>query len=235
MSGDNQDHAPIEDHAPVEDHAAGDAHVPHPGLQQDSALGYHAKRSLAIQELLAEKGIIGTDDIEGIVDAASVRSPADGARVVARAWVDPEFRARLLMDAKSAIAELGYDFPERTGLVVLENTERLHHLVVCTLCSCYPGALLGPPPDWYKSLPYRSRAAAQPRAVMREFGLDLADSVVVRVVDSTPDLRYLVLPRRPAGTEDTEEDELAQLVTRDSMIGVADPRSPDPVAAPPGG
>ena len=209
------------------DHGTGESHAPHPGSRQDSQLSFHAKRSLAVQELLAEKGLIGKDDIQRVMDAAGVRSPADGARVVARAWVDPDFKSRLLADAKSAIAELGYTFPEETGLVVLENTEEIHHLVVCTLCSCYPGALLGPPPDWYKSLPYRSRAVVEPRAVMREFGLELDDGIAVRVVDSTADMRYMVLPGRPPGTEGMTEEELATLVTRDSMIGVADPRSPE--------
>lgn len=152
------------------------------------------------------------------------RSPADGARLVARAWVDPGFRARLLADPKAAAAELGLDATSSARLVVVENTPEVHHLVVCTLCSCYPRALLGVPPDWYKSLRYRSRAVVDPRGVMREFGLDLPEPVEVRVLDSTADIRYMVLPRRPPGTEHLSEEELAHLVTRDSLIGVADPR-----------
>ena len=213
------------------DHSADDGDGAHEGMHGDSELSYHAKRSIAIQELLVEKGVIAEDELRRAVEAAAARSPADGARVVARAWVDPEFKARLLADAKSASAELGYAFPSETGLVVLENTEDLHHLVVCTLCSCYPGALLGPPPDWYKSLAYRSRAVVEPRSVMREFGLELAGNVATKVVDSTADMRYLVLPRRPAGTEGMSEEELAALVTRDSMIGVGEPRAPEAVSS----
>ena len=157
------------------------------------------------------------------IDWLVSRTPADGARLVARAWVDPEFKERLLADARAAALELGLDPGPSPVVVALENTEDVHHMVVCTLCSCYPKALLGPPPDWYKSLPYRSRAVSDPRGVLREFGLELDDDVEVRVVDSTADIRYLVVPRRPAGTEALDEDELAALVTRDSMIGVAQP------------
>ena len=149
--------------------------------------------------------------------------------MVARAWVDPEFEARLLEDAPSALAELGYSLPETTTrLAVVENTPQVHHLVVCTLCSCYPRMLLGRPPDWYKSLAYRSRAVVDPRGVMREFGLNLDNTIEVRVLDSTADLRYLVLPRRPRGTGDMSEPELAGLVTRDSMIGVTEARTSEP-------
>ena len=215
-------------------HEPGDGHAPHPGTNEGAALSYRAKRSLALQELLVEKGIIGEGDIQRVVDAMGARSPADGARVVARAWVDPGFKERLLSDARSAVAELGYSLATDTELDVVENTERVHHLVVCTLCSCYPTSLLGPPPDWYKSLAYRSRAVVEPRTVTQEFGLILDDNVEVRVVDSTADLRYLVMPRRPAGTDDLSEEELAKLVTRDSMIGVTDPLSPDFVTTPSG-
>ncbi len=214
-------------------HDHGDDEMPdaHPGGTPDVKLSYRAKRSLAMQELLAEKGVIAADEIQLTVETAAARSPSDGARVVARAWVDPAFRQRLLADANAAIVELGHSFPAGTGLVALEDTADLHHLVVCTLCSCYPGALLGPPPDWYKSLPYRSRAVIEPRAVMSEFGLELDPGVAVRVVDSTAEVRYLVLPLRPAGTEGMSEEQLADLVTRNSMIGVGVPRSPEPVAA----
>ena len=144
----------------------------------------------------------------------------------------PEFKARLLTDPETALAEMGYRLPDATPkLEVVENTAEVHNLVVCTLCSCYPRNLLGRPPDWYKSLAYRSRAVVDPRGVMREFGLDLSEDIEVRVLDSTADLRYLVLPRRPAGTNGMSETELAQLVTRDSMIGVTEARTPEPVSA----
>ncbi|MCH7746408.1 MAG: nitrile hydratase subunit alpha, partial [Chloroflexi bacterium] len=157
--------------------------------------------------------------------------PTDGARIVARAWVDPEFKARLVSDTRSAVAELGYVLAPESQLAVMENTASVHHIVVCTLCSCYPTSLLGPPPDWYKSFAYRSRAVSDPRGVMREFGLDLDENVEVRVVDSTADLRYVVLPERPAGTENMSEEELAKLVNRDSMIGVTKASSPEVVNA----
>ena len=179
-----------------------------------------------MQELLIEKGIIDREDVQDIIGLMRNRTPADGAVVVARAWVDPEFKARLLSDAQSAVAELGYTLTHATQLVVVENTEQVHHLVVCTLCSCYPSSLIGPPPDWYKSLAYRQRAVIEPRSVMREFGLELDDGVQVKVVDSTADMRYLVLPQRPPGTEGMIEEQLAELVTRDSMVGVGIPRSP---------
>jgi nitrile hydratase len=154
------------------------------------------------------------------------RTPADGARLVARAWVDEGFKRRLLADAREAALELELDPGEAPVVVALENTEDVHHLVVCTLCSCYPRALLGPPPDWYKSLPYRSRAVSDPRGVLGEFGVTLDAGTEVRVVDSTADIRYLVIPRRPAGTDSLDEEALAGLVTRDSMIGVAHAVSP---------
>ncbi len=159
------------------------------------------------------------------------RSPADGAKIVARAWVDAAFKTRLLANPKAAAAELGIDATTYAEIVVLENTETVHHLVVCTLCSCYPRTLLGIPPDWYKSLSYRSQVVTDPRGVMKEFGLELPDSVEVRVLDSTADMRYLVLPRRPPGTDHLTEEELAQLVTRDSMIGVANPEYSAPAGA----
>ena len=190
-----------------------------------------AARIRALGELLVEKGVIGREDVLQRIDWLISRSPADGARLVARSWVDPEFKKRLLADARAAALELDLDPGPSPVVVALENTETVHHMVVCTLCSCYPKALLGPPPDWYKSVPYRSRAVADPRAVLAEFGVQLEDGVNVRVVDSTADIRYLVIPRRPAGTETLPEEELAALVTRDSMIGVAIPVAPTPVAA----
>ena len=195
----------------------------------------HAERSrravriLAIRRLLIEKDVVTTDELDDIILRARARTPADGAKVVARAWLDRAFRERLLGDARTAVADLGYQLSHDAELAVVENTVDVHHLVVCTLCSCYPTSLLGPPPDWYKSFAYRQRAVVEPRAVLREFGLELADDVRVRVVDSTADVRYLVLPRRPAGSEGLAEDALAQLVTRDSMIGVAEAQSRDRV------
>jgi len=193
------------------------------------ALGYYARRARAIEVLLVAKGICTPEEVQRTADEIDARSPADGARVVARAWVDPEFKARLLANATAAVAELGYTLAEPTPrLVAVENSEKVHHMVVCTLCSCYPRALLGRPPDWYKSLAYRSRAVVDPRGVLREFGLELSTHVEVRVLDSTADLRYLVVPRRPAGTEHLREEELTRLVTRDSMIGVSHARSHEP-------
>ena len=190
-----------------------------------------AARVRALEELLVEKGVITREDVRARIDWLVSRTPADGARLVARAWVDPEFKQRLLADARAAALEEGLDPGPSPAVVALENTVDVHHMVVCTLCSCYPKALLGPPPDWYKSLPYRSRAVSDPRGVLREFGLELDDDVELRVVDSTADIRYLVIPARPAGTEGLSQDELAEIVTRDSMIGVAQPSAPLPTSA----
>ena len=191
----------------------------HEGMLEDVELGERARRILAMEELLAEKGVIDRTEVQRLIDFQGARSPVDGARVVARAWTDPGYKRRLLTDPEAALLELGYPLVGSAKLAVLENTDAVHHLVVCTLCSCYPTSLLGLPPDWYKSFAYRSRAVVDPRGVMREFGLDVGDAAV-RVVDSTADLRYLVLPQRPPGTEGMTEEELAGLVTRDSMIGV---------------
>ena len=185
-----------------------------------------AARARALEDLLVEKGVLTREAVRQRIDWLVSRSPADGARLVAHAWVDPEFKRRLLADARTAAAELGLDTGPSPEVVAVENTDQVHHMVVCTLCSCYPRALLGPPPAWYKSLPYRSRAVSEPRAVLAEFGVELDPGVEVRVLDSTADVRYLVVPTRPAGTEGLSEDELAALVTRDSMIGVAGPREP---------
>ena len=193
---------------------------PHP----TNELSYWAKRMYAITELLLEKGVITQEDIQREQDWLEARTPANGARLVARAWVDPAFKARLLADPKAACKEMGIDASGINDFVVLENTERVRHLVVCTLCSCYPRPILGRPPDWYKSLNYRARAVAEPRAVMREFGQPVPDDVEVRVFDSSADIRYLVLPLRPRGTEHLSEDELRELVSRDSLIGIVDPR-----------
>jgi nitrile hydratase len=186
-------------------------------------LSQYAKRIYAIRDLLLEKGVLTEKDIQCQVEYQEARSPANGSKLVARAWVDRAFKERLIADPKAACAEMGIDATAINEFVVLENTEKVRHLVVCTLCSCYPRPILGRPPDWYKSFNYRQRAVVDPRGVMREFGLNLPDDVEVRVHDSTADMRYLVLPLRPAGTEGRGEAELAQLVTRDSMIGVMDP------------
>jgi len=185
-----------------------------------------AARVRALEELLLERGVLEREEIRARVDWLVSRTSADGARLVARAWIDDDFKERLLADAREAAFELDLDPGPSPVVVALENTEAVHHMVVCTLCSCYPKALLGPPPDWYKSLPYRSRAVSDPRGVLREFGLTLGNDVELRVVDSTADIRYLVVPRRPAGTESLDEDALAGLVTRDSMIGVSVPLAP---------
>ena len=185
-----------------------------------------AARVRALADLLVEKGVVEREEIRRRIDWLVSRTPAHGARLVARAWVDPSFKERALDDARLAALELGLDPGESPQVIALENTDDVHYMVVCTLCSCYPKALLGPPPDWYKSLPYRSRAVSDPRGVLREFGLEVADDVEVRVVDSTADMRYIVIPRRPSGTEELDEDALAAIVTRDSMIGVAEPVPP---------
>jgi nitrile hydratase len=185
-----------------------------------------AVRVRELADELVGRGVITREDLRQRIDWLVSRDPADGARLVARAWVDDEFKQRLLADAREAALEVGLDPGPSPKVVALENTEDVHHMVVCTLCSCYPKALLGPPPDWYKSLPYRSRAVSDPRGVLGEFGVELPDDVEVRVVDSTADVRYLVIPRRPPGTDDLAENELAALVTRDSMIGVAQAREP---------
>ena len=185
-------------------------------------LSYYAKRIYAIRDLLLEKGVISDKDIQSQVEYQEARSPANGAKLVARAWNDPAFKARLIGDPKAACAEMGIDATSINEFVVLENTEKVRHMVVCTLCSCYPRPILGRPPDWYKSFNYRQRAVNDPRGVMQEFGLELPDDLEVRVHDSTADIRYLVLPMRPEGTERLSETELARLVTRDSMIGVMD-------------
>src|SRR5271165_257133 len=181
-----------------------------------------ALRVKALESLLVERGLVDRVALDALIDTYEHNvGPRNGARVVARAWVDPAYKQRLLTDATAAIAELGYSGMQGEHMVVVENTPKLHNLVVCTLCSCYPWPVLGLPPVWYKSAPYRSRAVIDPRGVLREFGLDLPEDVEVRVWDSTAELRYLVLPERLAGTEDLSEEALGALVTRDAMIGVA--------------
>jgi nitrile hydratase len=195
----------------------------HQAVPSDPAL-----RTKALESLLVEKGLVDPAALDALVDIYENKiGPRNGARVVARAWVDPEYKKRLLADGGPAIAELGYVGEHGEHLVVVENTPKVHNLVVCTLCSCYPWPILGLPPVWYKSAPYRSRAVIDPRGVLREFGLNLHQDVEVRVWDSTAEIRYLVLPERPAGTEHLTEEELAALVARDAMIGVVKVASPE--------
>lgn len=199
----------------------GHDHEPHTEIGQSGPPGYYEIMETAVRELLIERQLIGADEIRRQIEVLDSRTPALGARVVARAWSDPAFKARLLADGRAACEELGITFYDDTGLIVLENTDRVHNLIVCTLCSCYPRPVLGLPPDWYKLKPYRARAVIEPRAVLAEFGTIIADDVEIRVSDSTALVRYLVLPRRPEGTESFTEEQLAELVTRDTMIGVA--------------
>ena len=201
------------------DHYHGHAHQ---AVPSDQTL-----RVKALESLLVEKGLVDTAALDALIDTYEHKvGPRNGARVVARAWVDPAYKKRLLADATAAIAELGYSGLQGEHMNVVENGAKIHNLIVCTLCSCYPWPVLGLPPVWYKSPPYRSRAVIDPREVLREFGLELPKGAEVRVWDSTAELRYLVLPERPSGTETMTEDELAALVTRDSMIGVAKVDSP---------
>jgi nitrile hydratase len=206
--------AQAQDHDQPHDHSHGHSHQ---AVPSDLTL-----RVKALESLLVEKGLVDRAALDALVDTYEHKvGPRNGARVVARAWADPAFKQRLLTDSTAAIAELGYGGQQGEYMVVVENTPKVHNLVVCTLCSCYPWPVLGLPPVWYKSAPYRSRAVIDPRGVVREFGLELPDDVEVRVWDSTAEIRYLVLPERPAGTEKLSEDQLAALVTRDAMIGVA--------------
>jgi nitrile hydratase subunit alpha len=188
-------------------------------------LSYFQLMEVTLRELLVEKGIVTEEEVQAEVEAMRGRTPERGARVVARAWVDPEFKKRLLADGSRACAELGIDVAA-LKLVAVENTPQTHNAIVCTLCSCYPRMLLGIPPDWYKSRNYRSRMVREPRAVLEEFGLKIDMQTTIRVHDSTADMRYMVLPMRPSGTEGWSEERLATLVNRDSMIGVAVPRGP---------
>jgi len=183
----------------------------------------------ALESLLTEKGLVDPAALDALIDTYETQiGPRNGAQVVAMAWTDPAFKQRLLADATETLAELGFIGRQGEDMVVLENTAAVHNLVVCTLCSCYPWPVLGLPPVWYKSAPFRSRAVIDPRGVLRDFGVELPEDVEVRVWDSTAELRYLVLPRRPVGTDGMTADELATLVTRDAMIGTAVVRSPEP-------
>ena len=197
----NHDHTPIE----TAGHKAPD---------------YFEIMETAVRELLIERRLIGGGEIRRQIEVIDSRTPALGGRIVARAWVDPEFKARILADGRRACEEFGITFYDDTGLIVLENTDKVHNLIVCTLCSCYPRPVLGLPPDWYKLKPYRARAVKEPRALLKEFGTMIPDDVEIRVSDSTAMVRYLVLPQRPENTENFSEEQLADLVTRDAMIGV---------------
>ena len=201
------------DHAPIED--------------GEGPTSRHDILEQAVRELLIERGVLAGADITRQIEDTDSRHPGMGARVVAKTWVDPEFRAFLQRDAKAAVESLGIDMSSAPELIALEDTPAVHHVVVCTLCSCYPRKLLGIPPAWYKSRAYRSRVVNDPRGVLVEFGTRLSDETEIRVADSTADLRYIVIPERPAGTDGMTEDELAGLVTRDSMIGVTLPQPPE--------
>ena len=193
---------------------------------------YYSLRAQAMQALLIEKGVCTLADILTMADKIDSRSPEDGAKILAHAWVDPEYKKRLLADAESAFLELGYDLPETSPkITVIENTDDVHSMAVCTLCSCFPRAIIGRPPAWYKGLAYRSKVVVDPRGVLKEFGTELDESVQVRVIDSSADYRYLILPKRPSGTEGMIEEELAKLITQDSMIGVGLALSPESVKA----
>jgi nitrile hydratase len=211
------------DHDPHHDHAAPHRHPPRP--DQGDTITYWRAMEIAVRELLIEKNILTADEVRRQVEDMDNRSPLQGAKVVARAWTDPEYRKLLLSDGNAACEAMGLDRGPYK-LVVVENSDKVHNVIVCTLCSCYPRWLLGLPPDWYKSRNYRSRVISEPRTVLGEFGTVVAGDVTVRVHDSTADMRYLVLPRRPAGTEGWSEEKLATLVTRDSMIGVAFAQNP---------
>jgi nitrile hydratase len=217
MSGDHHHHHDHDHHHHDHDHEHGHAHSP--PQPDDKVHSYYQILSIALKELLIEKNVVTAAEVRRFIEARDSITPANGARVIARAWVDPAFRVRLLEDANKAVAELGFEMTT-ARLVAVENTQDAHNVVVCTLCSCYPRDLLGLPPAWYKSRAYRARIVREPRAVLQEFGTELSDDVALHVHDSTADIRFLVLPRRPAGTQHMSEAELAALVPRASMIGV---------------
>jgi nitrile hydratase subunit alpha len=214
---DEHDHHHDRDHPHV--------HRSPPRPDQDDTLTYYRAMEAAVRELLIDKGIVTADDVRRQVEDMDGRNAGRGAAMVARAWLDPEYKAHMLADGSRAAEELGLDVGP-LKLIVVENTDDMHNVIVCTLCSCYPRMLLGLPPDWYKSRNYRSRIVREPRAVLAEFGTVIPDDVQIRVHDSTADMRYMVAPKRPEGTEGLSEEELADLVTRDSMIGVALPNLP---------
>jgi len=217
-------HAHDHDH----DHDHGHHHHghnhPHDPIEVSEGASEYEIMVHAIKELLIEKGVITGEDIRKTLEFMDTRTPALGAKVVARAWTDPEFKKRLIANGTSAVAEMGIPMGD-AELIVVENSKDVHNVIVCTLCSCYPRTVLGLPPDWYKSRNYRSRVVVEPRAVLKEFGTELPDSVTLRTHDSNADMRYLVLPERPAGTEGWSQDRLAAIVTRDCMVGVAFPKA----------
>ena len=206
------------DHDHTQDHAHVHRYPPRP--DQDDTLTYYRAMEAAVRELLIDKGVLTAEDVRRQVENMDGRNAGRGAKMVARAWLDPAYKQRMLANGSEAAEEIGLDVGP-LKLVVVENTPTVHNVIVCTLCSCYPRTLLGLPPDWYKSRNYRSRVVREPRAVLAEFGTVIPEDVLIRVHDSTADMRYLVAPRRPKGTENWSEAELARLVTRDSMIGVA--------------
>ena len=218
----DQDHRHHHHHGHDHDH---DHAHPHPLQDDDKVHSYYQIMGQALKELLIEKGVVTADEVRAALERRDGITPANGSKVVARAWVDPDYRERLFKDANAAVAEFGIDIPT-THLVAVENTESVHNVVVCTLCSCYPRDLLGLPPAWYKSKAYRSRVVHEPRAVLAEFGTQLPDDMEVRVHYSTADMRYLVVPRRPSGTEGMSEEQLRDLISRDTMIGVTVVASP---------
>jgi len=207
------------------DHEHDHAHPHAPPAKDEKIHSYYQVLGLALKELLIEKGIVTADEIRATIEFRDSITPSTGAKIVARAWTDPAYKKRLLANGTEAIKEFGLDMGA-TVLDVVENTPKVHNMIVCTLCSCYPRGVLGLPPSWYKSREYRARAVREPRAVLAEFGTHLPDTVEVSVHDSSADLRYLVLPMRPAGTEKMNEEQLAALVSRDCMIGVSLPRQP---------
>lgn len=212
MTNHVQDHSHDHDHAPI--------------IDPDRPVNEYEVLEQAVRELLIEKGLITAEDVHTQIDATDSRNPALGAKVVAKAWADPAFKARLLGDARSALKEMDIETGNLAELTVVENTPDRHHVVVCTLCSCYPRMILGIPPAWYKSTAYRSRIVTEAREVLSEFGVELSDQTEIKVLDSTADMRYLVIPQRPAGTDHASEAELAELVTRDAMIGTGYPKNP---------
>lgn len=218
--------ADLHDHSHHDHHTHDDQHGhdhPHDPIEVTDGAGEYEIMVHAIKELLIEKGVITSADIRKTLEFMDTRTPALGAKVVARAWTDPEFKKRLLANGSAAVAEMGIPMGD-AELIVVENTKDVHNVIVCTLCSCYPRTVLGLPPDWYKSRNYRSRVVAEPRAVLKEFGTELPGSVTLRVHDSNADMRYLVLAERPAGTDGWTQEQLAAVVTRDCMVGVAVPQ-----------
>ena len=216
-------HAHDHHHHDQDHHHHGHNH-PHDPIEVSEGASEYEIMVHAIKELLIEKGVISGEDIRKTLEFMDTRTPALGAKVVARAWTDPEFKKRLLANGTSAVAEMGIPMGD-AELIVVENSKDVHNIIVCTLCSCYPRTVLGLPPDWYKSRNYRSRVVVEPRAVLKEFGTELPDSVTLRTHDSNADMRYLVLPERPAGTEGWSQEQLAAIVTRDCMVGVAFPKA----------